>query len=308
MTRVLVATEHCHEFRELIETAQLPELAASYHESVDSALAAASQAEVLFGAPDLLVPLLEHCPGLRWGQSSWAGVKPFIDAPRRGYTLTGVKDIFGPLMSEYVIGWLLALERKIFEHAASTHWDDSPSPGLRDKSIGIMGTGSIGQHVAQTCQYFGMHVRGLNSSGKAVAGVEQSFALGDADRFADGLDYLVCLLPQTPKTDNLVNARLLTRLNSDAIVLNAGRANCLVEADLLSAIDSGQVRHAVIDVMREEPPAPDHPFWSHPGISITSHTSAPTIAGDIVDIFCRNYLRYRNGETLDYTVDFDKGY
>ena len=110
MPEVLVISQHAQAFAELIEARQLPGLKAHYCEEAGAALQYCDDAEILFGAPDRLAPVLNQCPALSWVQSSWAGINPLLECDRRDYLLTGVKDIFGPLMSEYVLAWLLGLD------------------------------------------------------------------------------------------------------------------------------------------------------------------------------------------------------
>jgi len=308
MPQLLVVSQHARRYAELLAARGLVELKARYCETVEEARAHCEGAEILFGAPDLLAPLLEHCPRLRWVQSSWAGVTPLLACPRRDYQLTGVKNIFGPLMSEYVLGWLLAIERNILHRSQQRHWDNSPDGSLQGKLAGILGTGSIGRHVAASCAAFGMQVRGLNSDGRSVDGFDDCFPTGQVEQFAEGLDYLVALLPDTAATTGLVDASLLGRLRHSAILINAGRANCLVLEDTLAALASGQLRHAVLDVLPTEPLPEGDPLWQVKGLSITSHTAAPTGISAIVEVFCDNYARFVAGEPLLYPVDFRRGY
>jgi phosphoglycerate dehydrogenase-like enzyme len=308
MPTVLVVTQHAQRFKALIDAEQLPALEATYCESSAQAKPHTNSAEIIFGAPDRIAPLLADCAQLRWLQSSWAGVKPLINQGRDDYLLTGVKDIFGPPMSEYVLGWLLALERNILSRAVARHWDDTAERGVAGKAVGIMGTGSIGEHVANSCKVFGMTTRGLNTSGTASAAFDSCFALEQVYDFASGLDYLVALLPDTASTNKLINTQLLQQLNNSAIVINAGRGNCVVEADLVAALHNGHLRHAVLDVFAQEPLPADHPLWAVENLSITSHTSAPTRAEAIVTIFADNYRRYLAGQELKYPVDISRGY
>jgi phosphoglycerate dehydrogenase-like enzyme len=308
MPEVLVISQHAQSFADVIEACQLPELNARYCIDSASALEFCDSAEVIFGAPDHIAPLLQQCPQLRWVQSSWAGVKPLIDCQRRDYQLTGVKDLFGPLMGEYVLGWLLALERSILTRSRAASWNDSPESGIGGKTIGIMGTGSIGQHVAGLCRQFGLNTRGLNSNGREQLNFDACFERRQLDSFASDLDYLVTLLPDTADSDDLVDAQLLARLKPGAILINGGRANCIVDNDMVSALANGQLRYAVLDVLREEPLPPEHPFWALENLFITSHTAAPTPSASIVDIFCENYRRYIAGEALHYPIDFQRGY
>lgn len=308
MTQVLVLTSPASPMAMALAARALPDFEPMFHEPGAVPAAALAQAEVVLGAPCAIASLLEDLARVRWAQSTWAGVAPLIGASRRDYQLTGVKDIFGPLMSEYVLGWLLAIERRIIERAALSHWHGAPDRSLAGRSIGIMGTGSIGSHVAQTCAGFGLSVRGLNSDGRTVPGFDRCFAAADRLAFAEGLDYLVAVLPDTTATTGLVDSRLLALLGEQAIFINAGRANCVREPDLLRALEHGPLAAAVLDVLPQEPLADDDPLWQVERLYITSHSAAPTAVDAAVDVFCDNYRRYQSGQELRYVVDFERGY
>jgi phosphoglycerate dehydrogenase-like enzyme len=241
-------------------------------------------------------------------QSSWAGVKPLVDHPRRDYLLTGVRGIFGQSMTEYVLGWLLALERRIIERAGRRRWDERIETGVRGKRIGILGTGDIARAVARGCEMLGIVVTGLNSDGRGVPGFSACYPTLERLDFATGLDYLLGLLPDTPATDNLVDAALLSRLAPGATFINAGRANSVVDGDLLAALAQGPLRAAVLDVTREEPLPATHPFWAAENLYLTSHTAAPTGAEAVARVFAGNFERFRRGEPLADRVDFERGY
>jgi phosphoglycerate dehydrogenase-like enzyme len=211
-------------------------------------------------------------------------------------------------MTEYVLGWLLALERRILERAGQHVWDERIEAGVRGRRMGILGTGDIGRAVARGCATLGIEVIGLNTSGRDVAGFSACYPVTERLGFAAGLDYLLTLLPDTPATGNLVDAALLGRLASGSIFINAGRANSVVDADLLAALARGPLRAAVVDVTREEPLPGTHPFWGVENLYLTSHTAAPTTAAAIVGVFADNYDQFLRGEALANVVDFNRGY
>jgi phosphoglycerate dehydrogenase-like enzyme len=305
MSEILVISKRAPVYAELIASAGIDALCFA---DVESALAHTAKAEILFGAPDLLAVVLPHCPNVRWVQSSWAGVKPLVECPRRDYLLTGVKDIFGPPMTEFVLSWLLAIERRIPERYRAQRWHNTPDGDVAGKTVGIMGTGSIGIAVARGCRFLGMTTRGLNTDGHRVEHFDECWPLAERLGFAGGLDYLVALLPDTPQTDDVIDAPLLAALKPGAVLINAGRGNAVRLDDLLAALASGALRHAVLDVLREEPLRADSPLWQVEGLSITSHTAAPTPERAIVNIFCDNYRRYRRGDPLHYVIDLIRGY
>ena len=265
-------------------------------------------AEVALGAPDVLAPLLGRMPALRWVQSTWAGLSPFFKAPRRDYMLTGVKDIFGASMSEYALGWVLAIERSVLEHASADRWNCRVDRGLSELRVGIAGVGSIGSTVAQRFVPFVQEVRGLNSDGRSVAGCSACFATSDRLSFARDLDVLVMILPDTPGTDGLVDSKVLAQLAPGAMLINGGRANALDLAAALRARASGQLRALVLDVFEQEPLADNDPLWTTPGVYITSHTAAPTRMDSIVGVFLDNLERYRGKYPLKGIIDFQRGY
>jgi len=264
--------------------------------------------EVVVGAPPDLVAIIPRCPRLRWVQSTWAGIDAIAHFASETLQITPLKGVFGPAMTEYVMGWLLAIERNVISRASHTQWTPSLEPRIAGKRLGIMGTGGIGAAIALAAKSFGVEVIGLNSDGRAVEGFTACYPSADWLAFAEGLDYLVSVLPQTSQTDNLIDREVLMRLNPGAIVINAGRGNAVVEADLIASLNAGHVRAAVLDVFREEPLPPDDPLWSTPGVHITSHTAGPTPDKAIGEVFERNFKLYIAGEPLTDGVQPVRGY
>ncbi len=267
-----------------------------------------SAVEVVVGAPPDLVALITHCPRLRWVQSTWAGIDAIAHFASETLQITPLKGVFGPAMTEYVMGWLLAIERNVISRSSHTRWSPSPEPRITGKRLGIMGTGGIGTAIALAARSFGLAVSGLNSDGRAVDGFTTCYRSADRLAFAEGLDYLVSALPQTSQTDNLIDHELLMRLNPQAIVMNVGRGNAVVEAELIASLNAGHLRAAVLDVFREEPLPSDDPLWSTPGVHITSHTAGPTPDEAIGEVFERNLKLYIAGESLNDAALAGRGY
>jgi len=267
-----------------------------------------SLVEVLVGAPPDLAVIIPRCPQLRWVQSTWAGIDAIAHFASETLQITPLKGVFGPAMTEYVMGWLLAIERDVINRASHTHWMPTLEPRIIGKRLGIMGTGGIGTAIAVTAKSYGLEVVGFNSDGRAVEGFTACYRSADRLAFAEGLDYLVSVLPQTSQTDNLIDHELLMRLNPHAIVINAGRGNAVVEADLIASLNAGHLKAAVLDVFREEPLPADDPLWSTPGVYITSHTAGPTPDEAVAEVFERNLKRYIAGEPLTDAVRAGRGY
>jgi phosphoglycerate dehydrogenase-like enzyme len=273
--------------------------------------APAADCDLAFGDPSLLKDAIPHLPSLMWLQSTWAGVEPLLNpALPRNYILTNARGVFGPLMSEFIFGYLLLYERNILQHLESqkqNRWNNLLTGTLRGKTLGLMGVGSIGMHVAGTAKHFGMTVRGFTRASEDCADVDAYFH-ADLPAFAAGLDYLVNILPNTRETRQLIDASVLAALPAHALFLNVGRGSAVDESALTQALNTGRLRGAVLDVFQQEPLPPDHIFWRTPNLLITSHTAAPSFPKDIAALFIDNYRLYIDGKPLKYQVDFERGY
>ncbi len=312
MPRTLVLTKRPREYESLIEAARLPDLALVAASDVEDGLARGGDSEVLVGDPARVTAALPRLPNLRWVQLTWAGVERMLDPTlRRDYVLTNIRGVFGPLMSEFVFSYLLAHERKILQRVEAQRegrWDATLPGTLQGKTIGLVGVGSIGAHLAATAKHFGMTVRGYTRVSEESSHVDRYFH-GDARvDFATGLDYLVAVLPNTPGTRRIVDDEMLRALSPQAMVVNAGRGDTLDTEALIRALEDKRLTAAVLDVFEEEPLPPAHPLWRTPGVFITSHTAAPSFPADIVGVCVENYRRYVRGERLLYQVDFERGY
>jgi phosphoglycerate dehydrogenase-like enzyme len=126
--------------------------------------------------------------------------------------------------------------------------------------------------------------------------------------FADGLDYLVCVLPRTKQTNRIVDAAFLEALPPHAVLINVGRGNAVDESALVNALNEGRLAAAVLDVFEKEPLPQEHPFWTTPNLYMTFHTSAISYPKDITELFVENYQLYSAGKPLKYVVDFERGY
>lgn len=230
-------------------------------------------------------------------------------------------------MSEYIIGYLLAHERKIFQkHEAqkNKHWEDSDTGSLRGKTIGLLGVGSIGAEVALTAKFFGMTVRGYTTGSETSTHVDMYFHPLESDSllsgtqvqqlaavlqsFANGLDYLVNILPNTKDTRKIINADLFNALPPHALFINVGRGQAVDESALIEALNQNKIAGAVLDVLEQEPLPKDHPFWETPNLLMTFHTAAPSLPEDIAKIFIENYELFIEDKPLKYQVNFERGY
>lgn len=302
--KLLILSQEEKAYRALIEEAR--------YANLELATQPAADVDIVLGEPSRIKAALASLPAVSWVQSIWAGVEPLLGpASRRNYVLTNARGVFGGLMSEYIFGYLLTHERKIFqrlEDQKNKRWDDSDTGTLRGKIIGLLGVGSIGADVAHTAKFFGMNVRGYTWSSETSKHVDKYYHGNDLIEFAKGLDYLVNILPNTKDTRKIVNSDLLNALPSHALFINVGRGQAVDESALLEALNQNRIAGAVLDVFEQEPLPKDHPFWITPNLLMTFHTSAPSLPEDIAKIFIENYKLFVEGKPLKYEVDFEKGY
>jgi phosphoglycerate dehydrogenase-like enzyme len=266
---------------------------------------------VMFGSPGMIAGILPNMPTVDWVQSSWAGVTPLMALDHRDYVLTGIKDVFGPQMAEYTIGYLLAHELKVLQRMREQHahnWFIEHSGTLAGKHMGIMGAGSIGRAIARTAKRFGIRVTGLSRSGTTVDDFDNVLTVIQLGLFLQCLDYLVSTLPQTGDTDNLLDAAALAKLPPHAYFIKVGRGNVVDDTALITARENDRLAGAALDVFDQEPVPKDSPLWDTPNLSVTAHISAISHPLLIVPVFVDNYRRYINQQPLKYVIDFATGY
>jgi len=303
MPQLILLSRDADEYRLLIETAKLPNL--EYTNDY-------TQAEIVLGEPKMIRDALPRLSQAKWIQAIYAGVEPLVDpAQRRDYVLTNARSVFGELMSEFVFGYLLFFEKRMIERMEAQRnreWKRTDPGVLRGKTIGLLGVGSIGAHLAETARHFAMQVRGFTRQSETSKHVDRYYHGDELHHFAEGLDYLVCVLPRTEDTNKIVDESLLAALPSHAIFVNVGRGNAVDEPALAKALGEGRLAAAVLDVFDQEPLPKEHFFWNTPNLYMTYHTSAISYPEDITRVFMENYQLYIEGKPLKYVVDFEKEY
>lgn len=312
MNRLLIVSSKAERYAALILERKLPDLEIAAASSPTAAREQARRCNLMLGQPAMVAELLGEAPALEWVQSTFAGVDALLQpALPRNYILTGVKDVFDSQMSEYVFGWILALERRLFElHRQQRQrvWQALPYRGLTGITIGVAGLGSIGCHIAAMAASFGMRVLGYRRSAADVAGVERVYASGELHAFLTQLDYLVITLPATPETTHLFDGDTFRAMKGDAMLINVGRGRVVAQDDLVRALRDGRIRGAVLDVFESEPLPDDSPLWDMPNVYITPHVAGESRPEDIIRIFSENYARFMARRPLEHVIDFDRGY
>ncbi len=310
--RLLILSRDPTRYAELIERFDFADLELVAFDSVEESKKYVENCNIILGAPKLIALILVAANKLQWVQSIFAGVEDLLSSPQRtDYVLTGVKGVFGPLMSEYVFVYILALERHVFEvyeNQKERVWGKIPYESLQGKLLGICGLGSIGLHIAQTAKHFGMKVWGYKRSYEEVPGIDRIFTQLDFKEFLSNPDYIVITLPSTPDTLHLMDYETIKAMKSSAVLINVGRGSVISESALVRALEEKLIRGAVLDVFEEEPLPEGSRLWALPNVMITPHNSGFSFPEDIVRIFAENYRRFVDKKTLKYIVDFNRGY
>jgi phosphoglycerate dehydrogenase-like enzyme len=309
---LLILSQHFENYKQLIEQASLPGLSILAVGEPAQAVQIGAECDLVFGEPALLCQVINSLSNVIWVQASWAGVEPLLSSNmRRDYILTNVRNVYGPMMSEFVFGYLLMIERRIlprWQAQLNKEWDERPSGTLKGKIFGLLGVGTIGAHLAKTAHHFGMSVYGYTRYSESCNHVDRYFHGDSWHAFSADLDYLVCSLPGTNGTKGIVDAEFLSALPPKAWLVNIGRGSTLNELALVNALNNGMLAGAILDVFVEEPLPPEHPLWSTHNTVITSHTAARNYPPDIASLFINNYKLFIRGEPLLYQVNFEQGY
>ena len=214
-------------------------------------------------------------------------------------------------MAEYVCQAVIRHFRDLEAYATDTragHWTYYKPRQRSDFPVGVMGLGVLGARVAQALAHFEFPVNGWSRTPKVLDGVCGFNGASQLDEFLASSRVLVNLLPLTPDTSNILNHERLSRLQPGGYVINVARGAHLVDEDLLALLDSGHLAGATLDVFRTEPLPQAHPFWLHPKITITPHTSARTLRETSIAQIAGKLMALQRGELVAGLVDVGRGY
>ena len=252
---------------------------------------------------------------LKLTQSLGQGVDHIIKCPdlQREVPIARIIDTDMSIqMSEYTLYGTLKAFRKLqiyHQQQNQGEWLPRSRHFHETFTIGILGLGELGGAVATSLYQNGFtNLRGWSKSAKSISGV-QSFAGNESlEEFAAGLDVLICLLPLTKETRDILNLDLFKKLNEGAYLINPARGEHLVDEDLLTALENGYLSGALLDVFREEPLPQDHPFWKDPRIELTPHIAAATNPRTAAEQIIHNIQRVKQNLPALNLIDLSKEY
>ena len=214
-------------------------------------------------------------------------------------------------MGEYVALNVLRLHRQDVDYRmqqAAGEWREREQKNAAERTVGILGFGTLGRDAGCKLQALGFDVAGWSRSEKRGSGFTTYAGKTGFNAILARSEILVSLLPMTPETEGILDAGLFARLPRGAGLISAGRGRHLVETDLLAALESGQLSAAVLDVFREEPLPPAHPFWRHPRILVTPHVAADTHPPTAVAIIAAAIRDFEAARPLANLIDRERGY
>ncbi len=256
---------------------------------------------------------LDQLPALQWVQSLWAGVERLLTELRNPNI--GIVRLEDPqlaaTMAEAVLAWTLYLHRDMPAYAAQQRarvWQAQPFRLPSERRVAILGLGHMGARAARTLVANGFDVIGWSRAQKNMEGVKTFFGDATLNDVVAQADIVVCLLPLTTQTRNLLNRDRLAHFKANAALINFGRGAIVNTSDLITALDHNTLSHAVLDVFEVEPLPTESALWHHRTITVLPHISAPTHRKSAAKVVAENIARYRASGDVPKTVNRQVGY
>jgi glyoxylate/hydroxypyruvate reductase len=269
-----------------------------------------AEADILYDFDRWLAPELPTlAPRLRWIQATSSGIGEFLRATgldRTELLITNAAGIHAVPLAEHALLAMLYFAKDVPKRLADQRahvWERYCGRELRGQTVGVVGLGSVGREVARLARAVGLRTIGVKrtpTDDPEALHVERVYAQRDLHAVLPQCDHLVLICPHTPETEGMIGAEELALLPSGATLINIGRGALVQEHALIAALRGGQLGGAALDVAANEPLPPGHPLWDLPNVLITAH-SASTVDKEnerLVELFCDNLLRFRDGRRL----------
>jgi glyoxylate/hydroxypyruvate reductase len=292
-----------------ILSAAMPEERLVPFRMMDDAARAAARVAVVANPDPAEVAAL---PGLVWVQSLWAGVEKLVGAFDRPLPIVRLVDReMARTMAEAVLAWTYYLQRDMPAYGRQQRervWRPRAYRKPADTTVGLLGLGALGTAAAERLTGAGFRVLGWSRSPKSIPGLATVHGADGLPAMLGRCDILVCLVPLTAATRGLVNGAFLAALKPGAALINFARGPIVVTDDLIAALDSGHLAHAVLDVFEVEPLPKESALWSHPGVTVLPHVSGPTDMDSAAATVAGNLRAYRRTHRPPEGVDAARGY
>jgi phosphoglycerate dehydrogenase-like enzyme len=247
--------------------------------------------------------LIKKASKLQWIHAMTTGVDYLVNLPslRKEVLITSSRGIHGPQMSEMAFLLMLALNRnfpQVVRNQAQRVWERWPAKLLYQKNVGILGIGVIGEEIARKCKVFGMTVFGIDIVKRKVDAVDHFHGPEELLRVVQEVDYLIIVVPNTPQTQKMVGAEVLSSMKPTAFLINIGRGEVVDEDALIHALETGKIAGAALDTFCIEPLPQEHPFWGMKNVIITPHVGglSDISVEQVVSVFEKNLRFFLRGE------------
>ncbi|HEY6924915.1 MAG TPA: glyoxylate/hydroxypyruvate reductase A [Steroidobacteraceae bacterium] len=253
-------------------------------------------------------------PNLRFVQSLWAGVDRLLGDPALPRNIP-IARLIDPAMAQSMVEGAVAatlfVHRQLPAYLRQQHhrtWRQLPQPMASHRTVGVLGFGQMGQPVCGALAALGFRVHAWGQRPRTDTTIVYSWGDTGLQSMLAQAQILLNLLPLTPATTGILNLQLLAQLPEGAALINLGRGAHLVDDDLLDALGSRHLSHAVLDVFHQEPLPTNHPFWTHPRITVLPHVAATTDPASAAPIAVQNVVAFRAGRPLTGLVSRSSGY
>ena len=272
------------------------------------------EADILFVNQNFQTSLIHKAKKLKWIQLASAGVDSFmlnLENFSEKIVLTRVNTSFGEIMAEYALGYMLALNQKIpliIENQKNKIWKKLKLSWLCNQTLGIAGVGKIGHTIAKKAKFLGMNVLGYGRTEKHLDELDNFYSINKLHEFLSLLDFLVITLPLTPQTKGLFGQNEFKAMPESSYIINIARGAIIKERELITALEKGYIKGAVLDVFEEEPLPKGNPLWDMDNVIVCPHHSGPSQPKEMIKYFIENLRRFERGETLEGVVNIQKGY
>lgn len=285
-------------------------------EDLDTLLA---EAEVIFGTIVFPDDLLLRAPRLKWVHIANVGVERYLatDMFKGNMTVTNSRGALAIPIAEHVLTFMCMLAKnasRILSNQQNERWERFVTMELRDRVVGILGLGAIGNEVARLARGIGMKViatrRSTTKRERSVLGVDEIFPLKDLPQMLGESDFVVIAAPLTAETRGMVSEAELRAMKPTSSIINIARGAIIDQAALVKALKEGWIAGAGLDVVETEPLPPGNELWRMPNVIISPHMAGSSDGRPrrLVDLFCENLKRYLAGEKLVNVIDPKKAY
>ncbi len=281
-----------------------------------------AQAEVMY-IYGMSAERLRLATRLKWMHLPFVGVNRLLAVPevaQSEITLTNARGIIARPVADQVLAFMLSFARQLrpqWEAQSRHEWffgsmrDGGKIDQLADQTLGLIGYGEIGQHIAKRAKAFDMRVIATRTNPKPGAPyLDEALSQAELPRLLAEADFVIVTAPLTPQTAGMLGREQFAQMKPSAYLINIARGPLVRQAELVEALRAGQIAGAGLDVFEQEPLPADSPLWDLPNVLITPHTAGmfKRLEADTVAFFCQNLERYLKGEPLENVVDKERGY